>query len=686
MSATINSRHREIALFFTLVALLLALALCAARTGMETDPAPMARIAALTVFALNAPFLLGHIARASGPAFTGIKMLLVLALGIVVASFGLVGTAIVGLAAIASLALNIVAVARARAPAIRILALLGLSVLATIAIFSDFASTKYANAFSDQLVLYGRADGDVLMHSALINAWRYFAEPSAGIDGIALTRYHFGMHGIIALLADSRAMGAVLAFSIFKAVLLYALAFSAALQCATLLRPAAGRSPSLLFLVIILAFVALIPPIDTGYLASANSETAMFSGMIIFALLPYFHLTLTDPATERAARVRTLIIAAGLIVPLSLFKLSAGYTWASAVFIWSLMAFGLRDRATWIAWVLTAAGGLLSLYLFTLTGRGGAVGTSYQTELFGTPYFVEYGFAKGDYLFPVMLNIGSLLVLALSIVQWRRGGGRSRASLWADPDFRFIAVTLVLANLPGLFLDIDSGNAGHFIVQQNLLALPFLIAALAALIEERSGAGQTRSALRAVGIAVAAVIVVLGLYGAGKKWAADTRTVIAQRALINTADGGYYRSNRKRDLKADANRYLDAEGVGHLLTTVAAAPPGASLASALMSARVQYGNGLATYVAPDVESFWSLSEDCDAKSLFTMTAAGVPMINGFPPCPPKFVYNGFPPPAEIATLDPAALCGRAQTLGFGHVFVVQDLTNRAGDQILDCAH
>lgn len=673
MSTIIESRHREIALFSTLVALLLAVGLRVLRTGIETDEALLWKVAALTVFVLNAPFVLQRIERLSSPAFTGIKMLFALALGLAIASIGTIGIAILGLAAIASLAPNIVTVARRQPLSFRVAALIGLSVVAAIAVVADFAATKYTNAFSDQLVLYGRADGDVLIHSALINAWHYFAEPSAGIDGIALAKYHFGMHAIVALLAESSVVGAVLAFSVFKAVLLYALAFGAALQCATLLRPAAGRQPSLLLLLIALAVVALIPPFDMGYLASANSETAMFSGFIIFALLPFFHPTLTDPASGRAAQVRALLIAACLVVPLSLFKLSAGYTWATAIFVWSLMAFGLRDRVIWIAWAITAVGGLLSVHLFTLTG---------QAEPFGTPYFVEYGFAKGDYLLPVAINIGSLLFLALSA--GRRWRGADSEPLSAKRDFRFIAVTLVLANVPGLLLDIESGNAGHFIVQQNLLALPFLTAALVALIQDGLAAGRTRGALRAAGIAVATAIVLPGLYGAGKKWTADTRAVIAQRALITTADGSYYRSTRKRDLKADANRYLEASGFGGLLSKVTATPPAAGLASALMDARSEYGNSLAVYVSPDVGSFWDLTYDCDGKSLFTMTAAGLPMINGFPPCPPKFVDNGYPPIIGATALDPIAICTRALGLGIPYVFVIMSLDDRSEDEILKC--
>jgi hypothetical protein len=683
MSATIEFRHRQIALFFTMVALLLAVALHALRTGIGTDAALLAKIAAVTVFSLNAP-LLHRLGLPSEPTFTGIRMLLVLMIGIAVIQLGPIGIVTLEVAAVASLALNLLAVMRKKTLVSRLLAVLGLAVLATTAIFADFASTKYANVLSDQLVLYGRADGDVLIHSALINALRYFAEPSAGIDGIALTRYHFGTHVVVALLANDDAMSAVLAFSIFKAVLLYALAFCAALQCATLLRPATARSPSLLLLLVIALLVAVIPPVETGYLAAANSETAMFSGFIIFALLPSFHSILTDPTAGRPQQVRALIIAACLIVPLSLFKLSAGYTWASAVFVWSLIAFGWRERATWVAWVLAGIGGAFSLYLFTLTGQGEMSGTSFETKLFGTPYFIEYGFQKGDYLLPVTLNVASLLVLALYV--WRRWrSGARRASPWTDADLRFIAVTLVFANLPGLLLDIDSGNAGHFIVQQNLLALPFLVAALVAPVEDGLVAGRVSGRWRTAGALAAAVIVVAGLYGAGKKWVADTRAFIAQRALINTADDDYYRSTRKRDLKADASRYLDAAGLVSLLKEVTPPPPAASLAKALADARSEFGQELAAYVAPGIGSYWALTSDCDAKSLFTMAAAGVPLVNGYPPCQPKFVYNGYPPPPRVSALDSAELCLRTQELGFSRVFVIADLASRAEDQILDCA-
>jgi len=675
MNATIETRHQHIALFFTLIALLLAVAFRALRWGVETDTLLFWKIVALAIFTLNAPAPLGYIRLISSPLLAGFRMLLALAIGVTVLQLGVTGMLVLGFASVAAFAVTLRGARGAPVSAPRLLALLVIALLSTIAIAGDYAATKYTSALSDQLALYGRADGDVLMHASLINSLHYFGIPSAGIDGIAWTHYHFGLHALVALLVGDSALNSVLAFSLVKLLLIYPLTFCAAAQSALLLRPAAGREVGVTLILVILLFVVFAPPIDTTYLASANSETGIFSGFLVIALLPAFHVALMDPAADRAGRVRALAIAALLIVPMSLFKVSAGFTWACAVFLWSLYGFGLRDKVTWIAWAVAAAGGLVSLQLFPQPG----IATP-----FGTPYFVERARSTGDYFLALTLNIGSLLYLALAILRQWRAGTLSLRALLADRDVCFIALMMVFANLPGVFLDIVSGNAGHFIIQQNLLALPFLVAQLAALARDSFFTGKERGLARYAAVAASLLIVGFGLYGFGDSAVANTRTFIVQRALIDTGDPSYYASRKKRDLKADVARFKEQKGLGTLLSRVDAMPPAAILAAALEEARSQYGNDIAIYASPAVSGFWGLTYDCDAKTLFTMTAAGVPMINGFPPCQPKFVNNGYPPIIGTAPLDDKAVCARAQQVAISHVLVINSLEDRAQDRPLDC--
>src|SRR6202008_4802680 len=144
---------------------------------------------------------------------------------------------------------------------------------------------------------------------------------------------------------------------------------------------------------------------------------------------------------------------------------------------------------------------------------------------FGTPYYVERARSTGSYFLVLKLNLGSLLYLGLAMLRLLRAGAPPLRSLRADRDVCFITVMMVFANLPGVFLDIVSGNAGHFVIQQDLLALPFLVGSLAVLAQEGVFTGRERGfVIRYAGIAAALLIIGFGLYGFGSAAVANTRT------------------------------------------------------------------------------------------------------------------------------------------------------------------
>jgi len=67
-----------------------------------------------------------------------------------------------------------------------------------------------------------------------------------------------------------------------------------------------------------------------------------------------------------------------------------------------------------------------------------------------------------------------------------------------------------------------------------------------------------------------------------------------------------------------------------------------------------------------------------------MATAGLPMINGYPPCTPKFIYNGYTPPAQLVRLDDAEVCRRAQGLGFSEILIVDSVDDPSKNRRLSC--
>jgi hypothetical protein len=244
-------------------------------------------------------------------------------------------------------------------------------------------------------------------------------------------------------------------------------------------------------------------------------------------------------------------------------------------------------------------------------------------------------------------------------------------------------MTALAANLPGLLLYIPGGDAVFFLSALNWVVAPpvVMVAASLPLLIPELAPKFRRFAWPAAGL------VLLGLaVDAGIKVDDKFQVAVSGAALIRTGDTTYYADDKRRVWRADTKRALAEHGLIDLYTMKPASPSGASLLSALETAK---SADAAVYFPPDSDYWKNFIVNCDAKSLWPMATVGVPLIDGYVPvqaeCRQAFAPIGYgPPPAMRSKLDDTELCRRAEEAGFPVVMAIESLDDRSKDRVAAC--
>jgi hypothetical protein len=534
------------------------------------------------------------------------------------------------------------------------------------------AGIKYLNYVADQLMLAGRTDGDLIMHAAMANAIRYFHMPSTGIDGVLFTRYHIGIDVLAAALSRGADLGVLLAMIEIKVtVLLPLLLFSASwggLVIGRTLLPAT-RFSALALACGAAAVAFLLQETPVANLVT-YSDPLLLSGVLMTLIAPTMIAILNQPNSDARAVRRAWGLGLLGIFLISAGKVSNGFVWAGIVGWWALRRYGFGRQFWFVA--LGCGVVFLPCYLLFVDAMGG--------HFFGTPFFVEYGFAKGNYFLPLSVHFQALAAI---LWLWRLQQNVQQATR------RFLIETLGIAIfggiLPGLLMEIPNGDGFYFLLAVGWFSLPALVALLASLPDRLAVAPSRRRRLAWSGIAVLAIAAIFF----SVKWAPLRFSMfMANNTLLHTADRSYYDQDNRRGWREDGKRAWETYGLGIFRLP---APPqlGQSLADALRAFRAETGNTGAAFIAPQSD-YWPLVSDCDGKVTFPMSVAGVPMIDGYLPvqseCPQQFSLRGYPPaPATRGDLADPELCNRARDAGFSTVLRIESVGDRSRDRKIACA-
>ncbi len=531
----------------------------------------------------------------------------------------------------------------------------------------EIGGNKYVNFFADRLALFGRTDGDIFAEGAIVGSILSYGWPSMAIDGLAPLKYHVGSLWVAARIgdaggADTAPSGYIAAIVYAKIFVLVPLLIFAAMQATILfhaiLRPT--RSMSAPCLLVVLGIVILAAPFGGVGLAAFDSETMSLGAALALLVFPGTFLLASDP--ESGSRTRHLAwAAAGLaLFPIGAAKISMAFVLAALFGWWLLRIEGPRRLAFWL-W--GAVGFLAFLAAFLMFNDTGAMGGHF----FGKPYYVEYGFERGEWWLPVTLQIetiAALVLLAFLAV--------------AQPARRLTVETLIIAalagNLPGLLMYIQSGNALYFLISQAWIAIPILAALLPAAAE-LTGAQLRRVGRWAPATATVLAILIIG-YASYSEFRTRGALFVDANALLRSGDLSYYADDKRKVWRDDAKRALKEFGLAKVLAMPAAVPPGEKLAIELRRLRTELGPRVALFIPAENRDYWNLVLDCDGKSLFPVAEAGFALIRGYVPaeynCPMEIALRGFGTPKPV--LPNEGLCDAAREKGFEAVRWLNDMS------------
>jgi hypothetical protein len=629
------------------------------RLGLPNPPLAILLGPAIVAVAVLPALLWGGSIWAGPLAVAGLLV------GCALAAAGTIGFALLWFATLASIA---VAVRRLNQDAFLSLGwiaawsllLLAAALLATLLI----AGSKYTNFIADQLLLYGRTDGDVMFHGAIINAYRYFHFPSTGIDGLNLLRYHTAVDVLAALIAGGAGIDALLALVILHATVLYPLAVFAVgrggLLFGQALLPVGLRALAAATAAVI---VSLLVQCGSWPELSLQGDPMLLSGTLFALLAPPVVL---DLLAHRASARIALGVAILAVPLLNLSKVSTGAIWCALIGWLVLRLIGPKRLEFWITAVAMITLFAASFLLANEHGQSGAMP-------FGTPFYIE----AGSFVLPVAVHATLLIVIGAFVMLRDALPAPARRML-----IEAFLVTAAAANLPGLVLEIPGGDAFFFFSALNWLmapALAMVVAGLPALIP------QFRPECRRFAWPVLAVALLVLLVDAGLRAETRFNTAVSGAALVRTGDSTYYTDDKRKIWRADTARVLTEHGLTGLFALNPPSPSGSSLAAALVTAK---SADAAVYIPPESD-YWTFVKDCDGRSLWPMAVAGVPLIDGTVPnqaeCRQEFALLGYGAAPEVRTkLDEAELCRRAEAAGFPVVMEIDSLEDRSKDRVAAC--
>lgn len=544
---------------------------------------------------------------------------------------------------------------------------------ATIYLAFELGGNKYANFFSDRLALFGRTDGDIFAQGAIVGSIRSYGWPSFAIDGLAPLKYHVGalwLAGRLNAAGGGDYIAAVVAAKIF---VLTPLLIFAALQSAILfhaiLRP--GRAISAAALIGALGIVIFVAPFAGLGLASFASETMTLGAILALLVFPGMYLLGSDADSSRATRHIAWAVAAVAFFLVGGAKISMAFVLAFVFACWLLRTEGPKSLAFWLWGGLGFVAFLVAFLMFNDTGEMGA-------QFLGKPYYVEYGFERGEWWIPITLQIETLGALALLFFATEQSPARRLA-------IETLIAAAIAGNLPGLLMYIQSGNAAYFLVSQAWVAIPILAALLPGALAEL-GARLRRIHRLASIVALIVVMIAVG-YASYGEFRTRGALFIDANALLRTGDLSYYADDKRKAWRDGAKRALEEFGLAKVLTMPAATPTGAELADRLRGARQALGGKAALYVPATNTEFWNLVIDCDGKSLFPVATAGFALIDGYVPkqseCPQEIALRGFGTPPDVRPEETReTICGRAREKGFERVLWLA--TNGSPDDVIEC--
>jgi hypothetical protein len=225
----------SVAIFASLMAIVIGLVYCGARLGFATNYSGVLRVTGLTLLVLN-------VARYGGKRwFNHATALILFTLGgVATVSWFLVRFAMVGWlwagAGYLLFAWNLITWASRFKQKRWALVLVAAALVAGLYASGKTWGLGYNNPLAEERLLVNQGHIDALFHSSISNMMRTYGRPSTGLDGIPYIAYHYGSHWLVAALAPVCGEGVFEFYNCGTAILFIPLIYAALLLLAGVIR------------------------------------------------------------------------------------------------------------------------------------------------------------------------------------------------------------------------------------------------------------------------------------------------------------------------------------------------------------------------------------------------------------------------------------------------------------------
>jgi len=565
-------------------------------------------------------------------------------------SWGGIGQAIAGAAALLSVGDLLARERWKNLPKLAVLFVIGLSFGLVVAV--QINGGRYLTAFTQDFFPLG-ADGvntDTYMHLAFAQMIRHQHVVSTGVDGVTPITMYALAHALIAWLSELLMEDTVQAASEIYSIIMLPLMLGSALSGAIALTLGKGR---LAAAAVVVGVSVLLYPLQTFFF-SETYVAALF--LFMSMLVPSVAGLALRMAHERWSR--TAIAVVGLAgISLSTFGkpgvgiLGAGlYGLAAWIDAWRRPALAQR-----ILWAALSALAVAIVFIPSFLAVSSDIFSSVVSVESERPYYYALTWI------PIrrFLISNSVILLAILGVLLLRNlfGNREQGNVL----LLVLTVFMVAANIPGFF-PIGVQWQYYIINVQMWLGLPVLAALASALASNDDIPGT--SLVKELVIVAASVAVSIALFDADsfKARYVDNINVSREKMLQARADG-----------------------------TVRAR---AKVLAEIINYREHFGTRLRVYAPPNHVAFWTSVPHCEARSMTIPAATAVPMIQGYPPlwtqCASEIKYRGWQvikPRVSDDRLDDEALC-RSNETASGEalaIYVLESLADPDLNHVVDCA-
>jgi hypothetical protein len=235
---------RSVAIFTSLMALVLSLVYCGARFGFATNYAGVLRVTGLTLLILN----VAPLGRKRWFTHATALILYTLA-GVATASWFLERFAMVGWlwagGGYLLFARNLITWGSSfKQKRWAMLVLVAAALVAGLYVSGKTWGLGYNNPLAEERLLVNHGHIDALFHSSISNMMRTYGRPSTGLDGIPYIAYHYGSHWLVAALAPVSGQGTFEFYNCGTGILFIPLLYAGLLLLAGVIRDVV-RDPSI---------------------------------------------------------------------------------------------------------------------------------------------------------------------------------------------------------------------------------------------------------------------------------------------------------------------------------------------------------------------------------------------------------------------------------------------------------